>query len=236
MSPLLSTGYLKVLIMDHHAAFIEAYSVDKVTPKFHFLLHYPDQVQRIGPMIRSWNMRNEAKLNVFKRASRLGNFKNIAFSLAQRHQRLQCWEFASDSLLKVPLECGPTKQPSVPIGQLSHTRDAMEELLDASLSEGTNVSYPDWVKCEGVLLKHGAILIISSGLHPVFGRVIIILIVLDNVLLEVSHVTVDYFDDHYHAYAVSHSSKKSFVSFHKLNYPFVLHSHKRNDIIFIYLK
>jgi hypothetical protein len=83
-------AYLKSLIIEHHAAFIKAYS-EEVTPKFHFLLHYPEQVKMIGPLIRSWNMRNEGKLNIFKRASRLGDFKNIAFSLAQRHQRLQCF-------------------------------------------------------------------------------------------------------------------------------------------------
>ena len=98
-------AYLRSLIIEHHAAFIEAYSEEKVTLKFHFLLLYPEQVKMIGPLIRSWNMRNEAKLNIFKRASRLGNFKNIAFSLAQRHQQLQCWELASDSLLKSPIEC-----------------------------------------------------------------------------------------------------------------------------------
>ena len=46
---------------------------------------------------------------ILKRASRLGKFKNIAFSLAQRHQWLQWWELASDSLLKAPIECGPSK-------------------------------------------------------------------------------------------------------------------------------
>ena len=34
-------AYLKSLILEHHAAFIKAYS-EEVTPKFHFLLHYPD--------------------------------------------------------------------------------------------------------------------------------------------------------------------------------------------------
>ena len=246
MCPEISTdlcAYLKVLILDHHAAFIKCYSEEKVIPKFHFLLHYPEQVQRIGPMIRSWNMRNEAKLNIFKRASRLGNFKNIAFSLAQRHQRLQCWELASDSLLKSPIECGPTKQPASTCtmnAQPVNIREALQSLLghtcSITVSGDTQVLQPDWVKTDGILIKPGAHFVISSdGLHPLFGRVINVLIILDNVILEVCHMKVDYFDDHYHAYVVSHTSNKSFVSFHELKYPFVLHSHKRNDIIFIYL-
>ena len=129
-------AYLKVLIVPHHAAFIQAY-LEEVIPKFHFLLHYPEQVQRIGPLIRSWNMRNEAKLSIFKRASRLGNFKNIAFSLAQRHQRLQCWELTSDSLLRSPMECGPSKlsADSSTISVLPvHARENLKLLLGRIVS------------------------------------------------------------------------------------------------------
>ena len=73
---------LQATIEQHHRCFIAMYTV---IPKFHFLLHYPKQILNVGPMIRTWNMRNEAKLNIFKQASGLGNFKNIAFSIANRH-------------------------------------------------------------------------------------------------------------------------------------------------------
>ena len=112
-----------------------------------------------------------------------------------------------------------------------HVCEVLQSLLGAAISESTEISHPEWVKCDGIL---GAHFIISfAGLHPVFGRVINVLIILDN---EVCHMNFDYFDDHFHAYAVSHTSDKSFISVHQLKYPFVLHSHKRNDVIFIYLK
>ena len=233
-------AYLKSLVIEHHAAFIEAYSEEKVTPKFHFLLHYPEQIKMIGPLIRSWNMRNEAKLNIFKRASRLGNFKNIAFSLAQRHQRLQCWELASDSLLKSHLECGPSKisadTSTVHVQPVQICED-LESLLGSDVSPDTVVSQPDWVKSDGILIKPGAYFIIgTNGLHPMFGKVINILVILDSVILQVSHMKSEYFDSHYHAYVVSHSSHKSLISFHNLKFPSVLHGHKRNSTIFIYLK
>jgi len=45
----------------------------------------------LGPMVRSWCMRYEAKHRYFKQlAGVLGNFTNVAYSLAMRHQRLQC--------------------------------------------------------------------------------------------------------------------------------------------------
>lgn len=81
-------------------------------PKFHYLVHYPEQIFRVGPMQRTWAMRHEAKLNMLKLASRLGNFKNIAMSLAFRHQRLLCYELSTGRLLDTPIEAGPCSKPT----------------------------------------------------------------------------------------------------------------------------
>ena len=40
-----------------------------------------------GPMVRAWTMRYEEKLKYFKGVSRSGNFKNITYTLARRHQK-----------------------------------------------------------------------------------------------------------------------------------------------------
>lgn len=45
---------------------------------------------RLGPLTSSWCMRMEAKNSYFKRIAQLGNFKNIALSVARRHQKLMC--------------------------------------------------------------------------------------------------------------------------------------------------
>lgn len=68
---------LKLLIEEHHNIFKHLHSESSIVPKFHFMLHYPDQLISLGPMVRSWTMRCEAKLNLFKRAAHLGNFKYI---------------------------------------------------------------------------------------------------------------------------------------------------------------
>lgn len=38
------TGSLKVLICDHHEEFVRLYSEEAMIPKFHYLIHYPDQI------------------------------------------------------------------------------------------------------------------------------------------------------------------------------------------------
>lgn len=126
---------LKVLITEHHQSFVSVYTEAAVIPKFHFLLHYPDQILRVGPMVRCWNMRNEAKLNLFKQMSRLKNFRNITFSVAQRHQRLQCYELSTSRLCDSPTECGPCSQPSTLQTEPQHIQDVVKQLIPSADTE-----------------------------------------------------------------------------------------------------
>lgn len=82
-----TSATLRLLIADHHSMFVALYGKEKYIPKMHFMLHYPHQILNVGPMVRTWTMRHEAKLNFFKKASRLANFKNVAQSVVSRHQR-----------------------------------------------------------------------------------------------------------------------------------------------------
>ena len=55
---------------------------------------------RFGPLSRVWCMRFEAKNSYFKGvAQSIGNFKNVAKTVAIRHQRLSCYHFANDGNL-----------------------------------------------------------------------------------------------------------------------------------------
>ena len=45
-------------------------------------------VHRLGPLTNTWCMRMEA--NYFKKTAQLGNFKNIALSVSNRHQKFMC--------------------------------------------------------------------------------------------------------------------------------------------------
>ena len=73
----------------------------------HYMVHFPDQIMklvihkfvyihsiyniyRFGPLVTSWCMRMEAKNSYFKKSARVANFKNIAYSVAKRHQKMIC--------------------------------------------------------------------------------------------------------------------------------------------------
>lgn len=57
---------LKLLIKEHHERFIILYGTEALIPKMHFTIHYPDQIKAVGPMVRTWTIRHEAKLNFFQ--------------------------------------------------------------------------------------------------------------------------------------------------------------------------
>ncbi|KAH8035674.1 hypothetical protein HPB51_007918 [Rhipicephalus microplus] len=102
--------YLQVKVEE----FLELYTVQypnaAVTPKLHFLLHYPKYILKYGPPRRYWGMRFEAKHSYFKSiASKTKNFKNICLTLATRHQLLQAYEL-SGNMLNSDLETTRAKQ------------------------------------------------------------------------------------------------------------------------------
>ena len=64
------------------------------------LLHICIYHCRLGPLTSSWCMRMEAKNSYFKRITQQGNFKNIALSVARRHQKLMCAYLNSDNFFE----------------------------------------------------------------------------------------------------------------------------------------
>ena len=70
---------------------------------------------RLGPLVRSWCMRYEAKHHYFKKLSTVvGNFTNLPYTLSMRHQRWMCYKMNSlgnheSSFLEKGIEIGPGK-------------------------------------------------------------------------------------------------------------------------------
>ena len=44
---------LKLFIKEHHEKFIMLYGSEAFIPKMHFMLHYPEQIKAVGPMVRT---------------------------------------------------------------------------------------------------------------------------------------------------------------------------------------
>lgn len=119
-------------------------------------------------------------LNFFKQASRLANFKNVASSLASRHQRWLCYELSSRNFLQIKVECGPPVN-----GYIMHTiseenRDIKEGLMSLSpqISDENTVSRPTWVRQDGILYQMNNTVLItgSDGLDPFLMKFLLLVV------------------------------------------------------------
>lgn len=74
------------------------------------MIYYSQQLFscRFGPLIRHWTMRYEAKHAYFKSLSQsMGNFINVPYSLALRHQLHQCYLKSSELEVDNNITIGP---------------------------------------------------------------------------------------------------------------------------------
>ena len=223
---------LKILINEHHCKFVQLYGASFYIPKMHFLLHYPDQIQSVAPMVRTWTIRHEAKLNFFKQASHLTNFKNVAFALANRHQRWISYELASGNLIKSTFQCGPPTHGTGITHVHQEPKNIQENLvkLFSNLDSDTTVFRAKWVSKNGILYQcnNAHVIIDTDRLDPVFGRIDEVLVVGgDQIVFVVSLCKTEYFDGHYHSYVINVTSHRSLLS--TLKDHNVYHGHTLSD-------
>lgn len=104
---------MECLIEEFLSQFMILYPDKRITQKFHFLLHYPHEFWRRGPLIAFWCMRYEAKHSYFKQLARaIGNWINIPLTLANRYQQFMCKNFAQSqhNYLKFEVEIPASKK------------------------------------------------------------------------------------------------------------------------------
>ncbi|XP_044012103.1 uncharacterized protein LOC122855048 [Aphidius gifuensis] len=84
---------LTVLIKDHHSLIINEFNSSMIM-KDHLITHLPMIINKMGPPRIHWTMKYESKNGFLKSfVYKLKNFKDIAHTLANRHQKcmLQSW-------------------------------------------------------------------------------------------------------------------------------------------------
>ena len=98
-------------------------------------------------------MCHEAKLNFFKQASHLINFKNVEHALSHHHQRWTCYHLVSGRLINASLECGPSLSGSGITLVKDETQDIQEKLnlILPQLGMEASVYHPKWVHKNGIL-------------------------------------------------------------------------------------
>lgn len=184
-------------------ALVEEVFPGKHTPKMHYLMHYPRLLSAYGPLIHVSCLRFEAKHQYFKtiaRASR--NFKNIAKTLARRHQMRQCWEQTDTTSLgkKVMLTADTRDVP------LEAHPGSLTRALQCKLGENVtpiHVIKTKSITVDNVAYKMGSCLVIGMA-HaediPVFMKIYHIFGVMGTWYLCGKILRPSSFNSHLHSY------------------------------------
>ena len=212
--------YLRVLIEEKLWLLRHLYPDMRLKPKMHYLVHYPSQIERLGPLIQSWTMRHEAKLSFMKRSSRRGNFKNICKTVARHHQLWLCYQlnFEPNWLHSVP-EVSPKGTDSPLRSKPVHMQEDLLQLCP-TLQEDDIINYPNWIKLQGSTYNPGAVVLLHwDELTPKFGRILNILQLSDayvRFVLLVEVFQAQHFCSHYNAYVVCSCTTTEMVDVNRL--------------------
>lgn len=200
-------AYLRLLIEEKLTDFKQLYPEFRIIPKFHYMVHYPSQIEMFGPLIHSWTMRQESKLSFVKRASRRSNFKNVAKTVAKKHQLWQCYKLHSEHpYLHTAFESSPKKTMYKLQVEAEHIRKEILTLFP-TMNDDSMVEHPIWVKIHSSLYRKGVYLLLHyDPMSPEFGKVLDIAVVNDTVIFSFQVFSSEFFDTHFHSYAIKSTS------------------------------
>ena len=197
-------SFLRVLIEEKLELFKKLYPVNSMIPKQHYMVHYPSQISRLGPLIQSWNMRQESKLSFIKRVSRRSNYKNVCLTVAKKHQFWLCHQMVSSQLLTPTLDQSNKQLSCV----LSEEEDYLQEeclRIMPTITQDAVVNHPHWVTLQSSLLRKGVYIVLSyDTFQPVFGKVVDIAVIEKTVLLCVLEFYGHVFNSHCNSFEISH--------------------------------
>lgn len=188
---------LKSLISEHNFLYL-AYSKKSLTPKFHYLTHYPQMLIKFGPLVNIWSMRYEAKHRISKLYANVTNNRiNICKSLAIKHQLQLNNKFISNTFLK-QTDCGRKKS----VSDMRITENIACQLQ----LELTNLYKCNWVTVNGIKYTANMTLTLDfyeDKLLPKFGLIENIFIADDYfIILECSLFDTLCFNEHLYCFDV----------------------------------
>ena len=179
----------------------EVFPCESFKPKFHYLLHYSEQIRLTGPPIAKWCMRFEAKHQYFKEIrARTKNTINLCKTLALRHQAKMYLYLRNDEILL-------HNRPHV---YHSTTNDII--LIEDYVQKLIHSAYPEYegkvlrgsgVVFEGHRYDNGSVVILDMVDDELeFGLIDQVVKIGGKIYLVCGNLCSLYFDSHFHAFVV----------------------------------
>ncbi len=206
------------LIEIHHEQAITLYGNSIITPKCHYMVHFPRQMKLFGPLRHHWVMRMEAKHHFFT-SRKTRNFRNLPKTSAVKHQKHMCHQMTTN--LGQPhsgfLYSGDVVKEGT---KISVSQEEPEVAIDYTLKTGSDGAYATTcLEIHGHVYKPGCALVIlyQEDDTPVFGIVTNILVKDKYKMFVVEIQETEYFDTQVLAYAVFNTKRKVLVQHSKLS-------------------
>ena len=196
-----NTSYFKYLIKQHHELYMSLYG--DLKPKFHFLIHYPEQLLQLGPCFDYSTMRFESRHRPVKSIVQSTSSKrNLLYTVAIKQslaafKNIQTYNIGEKIKIK--------------------SNDIIEVEI---LKNNKNIKMLKEVDVNGITYKVGMFLVthIFKSLK-LFGKIKSIVNVGDNLYFTTEQYKEVYFDEHFHSYAIERSSSEDLsLSFDTLAY------------------
>ena len=197
---------LEFLIFDFLSAFKECFPGVRISPKFHFLVHYPYLIRLLGPLLAYWCMRYEAKHSYFKQLSRsIGNYINLPWTLANRHQLLMCKNFSESPryYLRFPITL-PNKKSFVTISNvLCCIQVSILLNIDVAIHRHAMLTKVPWVSIGSTCFKVNKSFVLcpfNGNVSAVFAKIVSILAHESRIVFVCDVYTAECFDEHLQAF------------------------------------
>ena len=163
---------LKVLLEEYLEARSALFKDVPLKPKHHHLMHYPDLILKLGPLIRLWTLRFEAKHTYFKQCARKHrNFKNLCSTLVERHQLLKAYYsagFLFPSVIQVA--------NSIDFSVADYNSTIQQAIMDRDFNLQDTITASS-VTYKGTTYKRGLLVVLDNNDEGlVFGKIVLILI------------------------------------------------------------
>ena len=231
-----TSAELKYLIHKHHFQFKRSYYKSAITPKMHYMCHFPRQIRLFGPGRYHWCMRFEAKHSFFT-SIKWKNFKNLPKSMAIKHQKWLCCQMMSPDGNRSQnyLYCGDDVKHGDEI-LLEQVHEDHQPLLARALTGApASVFHAQYVDIHGTLYKPGCILLLGYDYaqFPMFGFLESIYMHEHRKFFIVKKVVVNEINQHLNAFSISVSNELELLTLKDLyvTLPLSVHLFKNSHYV-----
>lgn len=198
-------------------SFLKSYCIifpeNNLKPKAHFLLHYPMNIRKFGPLIKT--LRFESKHSYFKNSiSSSRNRVNVSKSMATHHQMLMYLNYKMEhyfvtddynltGVKEVNINCMPEYLKKLILQKC--------DLLSNTFMEGNSLSYM------GARYSNGsAVVLCMDNEIPTFGEIVSVFLINDIPYLFCCVLDIIEYDSHINGYNVVHSDINVFYKVDEL--------------------